>query len=74
MNEPDLTPEQAWAVARRVVNMAYIADELGMTRAAVSAWTKVPAERVVVVSRLTGIARQKLRPDLYTSDDPWSAL
>ena len=42
-----------------------IARELGITRGAVSHWRKVPADRVIAVSRLTGIPRSQLRPDIY---------
>lgn len=38
---------------------------LGLTRAAVLKWERVPAERVVEIERITGIAREKLRPDLF---------
>ncbi len=46
--------------------LAKVAHELGLTRAAVVHWDRVPAERVVEIERITGISRQKLRPDLYT--------
>jgi hypothetical protein len=42
-----------------------IAEALGITRGAVSKWTRVPAERVLVVEGVTGIPRHKLRPDIY---------
>jgi DNA-binding transcriptional regulator YdaS (Cro superfamily) len=45
--------------------LAKIAHDIGQTRAAVAKWKKVPAERVVEVERITGIPRQKLRPDLF---------
>lgn len=61
--------ETAWARLKRELNLAFIADEIGLTRAAVSAWAKVPAERVVDIERITGIPRHTLRPDLY---DPWT--
>lgn len=44
---------------------AKVARELGVTRAAVAKWEKIPAERVVEVERVTGIPREELRPDLY---------
>jgi DNA-binding transcriptional regulator YdaS (Cro superfamily) len=47
--------------------MAQLAKELGMTRSAVHQWERVPAERVVEVSRITGIPREALRPDLYVN-------
>lgn len=42
-----------------------LARGLGLSRAAVSLWDKVPAEIVVEVERLTDIPRELLRPDLY---------
>lgn len=46
-----------------------VARALGITHGAVSQWRRVPAERVVVVSALTGIPRERLRPDLYPPED-----
>jgi DNA-binding transcriptional regulator YdaS (Cro superfamily) len=45
--------------------MAAIARGLGVTRPAVIKWQQVPAERVIAVERITGLPREKLRPDLY---------
>jgi DNA-binding transcriptional regulator YdaS (Cro superfamily) len=45
--------------------LAKIAHELGVTRAAVAKWERVPAERVVHIEKITGIPREKLRPDLF---------
>lgn len=45
--------------------LAKVAHGLGITRAAVVKWPKVPAERVVDVARITGIPREQLRPDLF---------
>jgi len=42
-----------------------IAKGLKITRSSVSQWTRVPAERIVEVERITGIPREELRPDLY---------
>lgn len=42
-----------------------LAGELGITHGAVSQWSRVPAERVLDVERITGISRYDLRPDLY---------
>jgi len=44
---------------------AKVAHDLGLTRAAVLKWERVPAERVVEIERITGIPREQLRPDLY---------
>ena len=42
-----------------------LAVQLGISRAAISQWQRVPAERVLDVERITGIPRIELRPDLY---------
>lgn len=45
--------------------LALVARKLGLTRGAVAKWSRVPADRVVEVERITGIPREALRPDLY---------
>lgn len=45
--------------------LARIARELGIRRSAVCAWRRVPAERVVAVSAITGIPPADLRPDIF---------
>lgn len=47
------------------MTFARLAREIGVTRAAISQWEKVPAERLGAVSRATGIPMQVLRPDLF---------
>lgn len=42
-----------------------ISAECGITHGAVSQWDVVPAERVLVVERITGIPRHEIRPDIY---------
>jgi DNA-binding transcriptional regulator YdaS (Cro superfamily) len=32
---------------------------------AIQQWEKIPAARIVEIERLTGVAREMLRPDLY---------
>lgn len=46
-------------------SMAELARQLGLTRQAVSIWEKVPLKHLKAVSKMTGISRQQLRPDLY---------
>jgi DNA-binding transcriptional regulator YdaS (Cro superfamily) len=46
---------------------AEIARGLGLSRAAITRWQRVPAERVVAVEKITGIARHLLRPDLWST-------
>ena len=40
-------------------------EGIRITPQAISQWSKVPAERVLTVERLTGVPRHDLRPDLY---------
>lgn len=44
--------------------MAKVSRALGLTRAAVVKWPRVPAERLPEVERITGIPRHRLRPDI----------
>lgn len=44
---------------------AALAAEIGVSPSAISMWDKVPAERIGVVSRATGISPQELRPDIF---------
>ena len=50
-----------------------LARKLGVTTAALTQWRtkrRIPAERVLAVSRLTGLSPHLLRPDLYP-DPSW---
>lgn len=50
-------------------NQSKLARDLNVTRGTITGWRekrKIPAERVVDVSRVTGIDRERLRPDLYS--------
>jgi DNA-binding transcriptional regulator YdaS (Cro superfamily) len=42
-----------------------LARLLGITHNAMMHWDKIPAERIVEIEKVTGIARERLRPDLY---------
>jgi hypothetical protein len=42
-----------------------ICDELGIARTAPYDWKRVPAKRVLAISRITGLSPHELRPDLY---------
>lgn len=42
-----------------------LARRIGVAQPSVSNWNQVPAERVIVVEKATGVARVRLRPDLY---------
>jgi DNA-binding transcriptional regulator YdaS (Cro superfamily) len=68
------TPEQAWADIRSAQYLVDIAKRLEISRAAVSAWKRVPAERVLALSAILGVPKEDLRPDLYPTPvpDPWN--
>lgn len=49
-----------------------LATAMGMSEEGVRIWRsrgKVPAERVVELEKLTGVPREKLRPDLYRTGE-----
>ncbi|MCT7377182.1 molecular chaperone TorD family protein [Chelativorans salis] len=50
---------------RKAGGVGALAQALGLTQPSVSAWHSIPAEHVLEVEALTGIARTVLRPDLY---------
>lgn len=51
--------------AEKAGGIVALARELGIKHTAMYSWTRIPAERVVDIERVTGIPRQRLRPDLY---------
>lgn len=60
--ERDGVLEQALSQRRAVTR---IAEAVGISRAAVSQWQRVPERHVDAVARVTGIPPWQLRPDLY---------
>jgi TorA maturation chaperone TorD len=42
-----------------------LARRIGIAQPSVSNWSRIPAERVLSVEAITGVAREVLRPDLY---------
>lgn len=58
---------------RAVGGISALARSLGLSQPSVSAWSKVPAERVLAVEALTAVPRSVLRPDLYPQSDPATA-
>lgn len=53
--------------------MRALAGRLGITRAALYAWSRAPAERVLAIEAATGVSRHDLRPDLYPRDEKAAA-
>src|SRR5690242_21872161 len=49
--------------------VASLARGLGIAQPSVSAWSRIPAERVLAVEALTRVDRFVLRPDLYGSPE-----
>ena len=45
--------------------VASLARAIGISQPSVSAWSRVPAERVLAIETLTCVPRFSLRPDLY---------
>lgn len=41
------------------------AAALGTGRSVIYLWKQVPAERLIEIERITGVPRDKLRPDLF---------
>jgi TorA maturation chaperone TorD len=50
---------------RAVGGVSELARKIGISQPSVSNWTRVPAERVLIVEAATGVDRKILRPDLY---------
>lgn len=45
-----------------------LAETLRVSPSAISMWRRVPGERLMDVSRATGIAPEDLRPDMFPSE------
>jgi len=50
--------------------MAELSRGLGISTAAIAKWSRVPEDRLVAVERISGIGRDKLRPDLFKGWKP----
>lgn len=53
-----------WIKAERG-RLKKLADACGISHSAVWQWDRVPGERLVTVSRVTGIPMNELRPDMF---------
>lgn len=56
------------AIAERAGGVVALSRKLGLSRAAVSQWRRVPVDRVIAVERITGIPREQLRPDIFRAE------
>jgi DNA-binding transcriptional regulator YdaS (Cro superfamily) len=54
---------------RAAGGVASLARAIGIAQPSVSAWTRIPAERVLTVEALTRVHRNVLRPDLYRTGE-----
>ena len=62
MSEAPKSPKERALEA--VGGVTKLADELKITRSAVSQWEQIPLERVFDVARITKIPAHELRPDV----------
>jgi DNA-binding transcriptional regulator YdaS (Cro superfamily) len=53
------------AAIEKVGNRSILAEKLGISRQAVWSWDRVPIDRIAAVERITGIPREKLRPEIF---------
>jgi TorA maturation chaperone TorD len=51
-----------------------LARRIGISQPSVSNWSRVPAERVLTVEAVTGVARAMLRPDLYNENNKMTGV
>lgn len=63
--------DKAWTDLRTQLKLTALAGHLGISRAAVSAWSRVPEDRVDAVAEYLRVTPHQLRPDLR---DPWETL
>ncbi len=59
---------------RAVGGVTELARRIGISQPSVSNWTRVPAERVLTVEAVSGVARAILRPDLYDENNKGSGI
>jgi TorA maturation chaperone TorD len=65
-NMPDRGLQEAIRAAGGVTELA---RRIGISQPSVSNWSRIPAERVLTVEAITGVARAILRPDLYDENN-----
>lgn len=62
-----ITKQAVKMAAKRVNGPSALARELGISYQALWRWTRVPIDHVPAISKLSGISRKRLRPDIYSS-------
>lgn len=65
MNKRNGPPHILHHAAQKVGGIPQLAQKLGISRQAIYYWTRIPADRVVEIERITGIDRRELRPDIF---------
>ena len=69
MSRPTLPPSPRDEGLQLAIKLAGglrpLARELGLSVQAFSEWRRVPAHRILQVEAVTGIPRERLRPELY---------
>ena len=65
MTKNDIADRGLQEAIRAAGGVTELARRIGISQPSVSNWSRVPAERVLAVEAVTGIARAVLRPDLY---------
>jgi DNA-binding transcriptional regulator YdaS (Cro superfamily) len=60
-----MEPQGLKVAIKAVGSVRELARLLGITHQAITQWDKVPAERMLEIEHVTGICRERLRPDLY---------
>jgi DNA-binding transcriptional regulator YdaS (Cro superfamily) len=53
------------AAIKAAGGMRALARALRINYQSIQSWQRIPAERVVDVEQITGIPREKLRPDIF---------
>ncbi|WFU26306.1 Cro/CI family transcriptional regulator [Bradyrhizobium sp. CB1717] len=56
--------------ARLSGGVTALAEALKINRQAIYQWSRIPAERVIPIERISGISREELRPDLFGPGAP----
>lgn len=64
------TPQEALASAVSVAGgFTALGRQLGITGEAIMQWKRVPAHRALDIERVTGVAKERLRPDLWVPQE-----